>query len=204
MDEVVQIDSVFNNVSKGIQAKTQDLKRCFGTDDTSAIVKLILEKGEVQVSEKERKVDMERTVKDVASIIHTKCINTQTQRPFPIDVIEDALKEIHFSVKQGKSAKQQALQTIPDLQRILPITRCEMRLQVLTQSKIGKTLKKELQPLFNAIEKEDWSADWTCEVRIDPGNFRAIEDLVKQGTRGQGAVDILDLAVQDDGDLKME
>ena len=43
-----------------------------------------MEKGQLQVSEKERKVEYESKQKDVASIIVQKCVNTETERPFTI------------------------------------------------------------------------------------------------------------------------
>ena len=60
IDEVLQIASVFTNVSKGILAKNADLTRAFDTTDQDAICRIILEKGELQVSDKERQVASER------------------------------------------------------------------------------------------------------------------------------------------------
>lgn len=37
MDEVLQSQIVYSNVSKGVLAKTKDLKAAFGTDDQSEI-----------------------------------------------------------------------------------------------------------------------------------------------------------------------
>lgn len=49
IDEVLQTDSVFTNVSKGQFAKKEDLEKAFGTSDVIAICKEILAKGELQV-----------------------------------------------------------------------------------------------------------------------------------------------------------
>lgn len=49
LDEVLQTDSVFLNVSKGQFAKKEDLEKAFGTTDVTAICKEILAKGELQV-----------------------------------------------------------------------------------------------------------------------------------------------------------
>merc|ERR1711972_1230735 len=63
IDEVLQIHEIFLNVSKGLTAKTQDLQKAFGeviknVDDReqkTEICKFILEKGQLQVSETEKK-----------------------------------------------------------------------------------------------------------------------------------------------------
>ena len=67
----------------------------------------------VQISEKERDVELSSLFKDVASIIAEKCINPKTQRPYTITMIERALRDCHFSVDPKRSAKQQALQARP-------------------------------------------------------------------------------------------
>ena len=60
MDEVLQTDkSVFQNVSKGVLAKRSDLIAVFGTDDSIAVCRAVLEQGELQVSEAARSSDAE-------------------------------------------------------------------------------------------------------------------------------------------------
>lgn len=69
------------------------------------------------MSEKERRALIDSTFKDVASTVAAKCINPQTNRPFPVGVIEKALKDIHFNVDPKRSAKQQALDVRPKTRR---------------------------------------------------------------------------------------
>ena len=67
----------------------------------------ILEKGELQVSDKERTQHLETTFKEIASIISGKCINPETKRPYTISIIEQAMRDIHYSVNPNRNAKQQ-------------------------------------------------------------------------------------------------
>ena len=79
--EVLQVRNVFMNVSKGIAAKKNELMDAFGTSDIDAVCRVILEKGELQVGEKERQRQLGTTFRDIAVIVAEKCINPQTQRP---------------------------------------------------------------------------------------------------------------------------
>lgn len=54
LDEVLQIDTVFTNVSKGMLASGKDLLEAFGTSDQKIVCKEILDRGELQVCDKER------------------------------------------------------------------------------------------------------------------------------------------------------
>lgn len=186
-------------MSKGVVAKNDDLQKCFGTSNKQQIISLILNTGSVQISEKERNADISRVVKDVAQIIHMKCVNTETQKPFPISVIEEALKEIHFSAKPGKNPKQQALAVIPVLSDKLPISRTKMRISVV--------LPKEcVNPFLSSIEKsdihasrdsQDWGVDGSSTIIyvVDPGYLRPMIEFVANSSKGKGSVDVVDLQV---------
>ena len=67
----------------------------------------ILAKGELQVSEKERNTQLESMFRDIATIVADKCVNPETKRPYPVGVIERAMKDIHYSVKPTRTTKQQ-------------------------------------------------------------------------------------------------
>lgn len=60
IEEVLQIDTVFTNVSKGMLASSKDLMEAFGTTDHLTVCKEILDKGDVQVSEQERGLFLEK------------------------------------------------------------------------------------------------------------------------------------------------
>ena len=69
----------------------------------------ILAKGELQVSEKERSMQLESMFRDIATIVADKCVNPETKRPYPVGVIERAMKDIHYSVIPTRTTKQQVL-----------------------------------------------------------------------------------------------
>jgi ribosome maturation protein SDO1 len=84
LGEVLQIDNIFTNVSKGTLASSKDLLDVFGTTDKHAICIEILEKGEMQVTEKERAAQHEIMFRDIAQIVVEKSINPETNRPYTV------------------------------------------------------------------------------------------------------------------------
>lgn len=84
ISEVLQIDTVFNNVSKGMLASTKDLMEVFGTTDQLAVCKEILDKGEMQISEQEREAYIDNMFKGISSIISEKTVNTETNQPYTV------------------------------------------------------------------------------------------------------------------------
>ena len=110
LDEVLQTTAVFSNVSKGILAKREDLMHAFGTDDETKICLIILNEGELQISDKERKMEINTLFRDVAAVLSEKCINPKSRKPYTIGMLERALKDIHFSVDPKRPAKTQAVE----------------------------------------------------------------------------------------------
>lgn len=66
-------------------------------------------KGELQVSEKERHVQQDTMLKDIATTVADKCVNPENKRPYPVSMIEKAMKDVHFSLKPNRNTKQQVV-----------------------------------------------------------------------------------------------
>lgn len=196
IDEVLQTDSIFTNVSKGVLAKAKDLKLAFGTDDTTKILDEILRKGELQVSERERQYQSDNLFNEIAGIVTAKCVDPETNRPFSLGVIERAMKEtIHYAVVPSKNAKTQAQTVIKLLSEHMSISRAQMRVRIDASTKKGKVMKEKLNAFVTSWEQVDWNPGFEATILIDPGNYRIIEDLVSAETKGQGTLDVLDVAV---------
>lgn len=205
IDEVLQTHSVFVNVSKGQVAKREDLVHSFGTDNQTEICKQILAKGELQVSEKERQVQLESMFRDIATTVADKCVNPETKRPYPVGMIERAMKDAHYSVKLTRSTKQQALEVIRLLKQTLQIERAHMRLSLSVPSKFGKRAREKLTPHIAVIERESWDGgDLEMVCLIDPGQFRAIDEVLRTETKGQGNLELISLKDVEEGDERFE
>lgn len=204
IDEVLQTHTVFTNVSKGQVAKRDDLVEAFGTEDQTEICKQILEKGELQVSEKERTVQLESSFKDIATTVADMCVNPDTKRPYPVGIIEKALHDIHFSVKPNHSTKQQALEVIPKLREQMPIERAKMRIRVFVPSHSAKALKEKLVTLLT-IENETWESGNLEIIGVtEPGRFRELDDLIRKDSKGKGNLELLSLKDVKEGEELLE
>lgn len=217
LDEVLQTPTIFTNVSKGVVAKKELLEKCFGTRDKVKICEMILEKGEMQVSGEERKQQYETLFNDIATIVAEKCINPETGRPLTAGMVKKAMKDIHFSVNPSRNAKQQALDVIRLLKEKpdFPIARAQMRLRILLPfGPDTDAMKEAVKPLLFHTEREEKVGTEEEESRgkaklelialVDPSNFRSVEETVKKATRNRGGIELLAMAVHEEGDEKLE
>ena len=95
LDNVLQIHSVFLNVSKGQTAPAADLAKAFGDKtELDDIILEILKKGELQVGEKERQAQLERVHNEVIGIVAGKLVDPKSKRVYTTGMIEKALDQL--------------------------------------------------------------------------------------------------------------
>lgn len=140
-------------------------------------------------------------------MISNKCVNPDTKRPYPVSIIEKAMKECHIAVKPNKTSKQQALDTIGKLKTNLPLERAMMRMQIVcpikASNKIRKYLSKQAQNVKTETEEKDGDTMVTV-LLASPGLYRDIEQVVRDESQGAGTLEILNLIEVRDDEEKME
>ena len=86
ISEVLQIDNIFINVSKGLIASKQELEIAFPELSRQKIIKMILTEGKLQIAELERGTTNESLTKDIANIVAEKVLNTTNYTRFSVSV----------------------------------------------------------------------------------------------------------------------
>lgn len=196
LDEVLQIHQVFTNVSKGLVAPKEDLQKAFGTTDVDLVIKEVLSKGEIQLSEKERQLMINKINNEMLTIISAKCINPQSKKRYPPTMIHKALQELKFTPVINKPAKTQALDAIRLLvsSQIIPITRAKMKVKLTINDKsTHEDIIQKMEKLFTDSEFTQTDSAWIASGLIDPVSYRYIVESAKD----IGTVQVLDMAVID-------
>jgi ribosome maturation protein SDO1 len=196
LDEVLQSRQIFLNVSKGDVAKRDDLIAAFGTDDEDTLSALILEQGELQVSDKERHLQFDSLFHEIATIVAEKCIDSETGRPLTVSLIERAMHDAHYAVVTTRNAKQQALDVIRLLEQSdVRIARAQMRVRVRTQCESADEVSRLLESLEGLKIEREVTSDAGFEVicLVNPGSFRSLTHPLK--TAARMAVEVIDARV---------
>ncbi|CEL91989.1 unnamed protein product [Vitrella brassicaformis CCMP3155] len=193
LDEVLQIRAVFSNVGKGQYANKDDVQMAFGTTDEDTVCRLILEKGEIQVSEKERHHVQDSLLKDIVGIVAEKCVNLKTGLPLTTNMVESALKDLGYSVKQNEPAKKQALKAIDMLVTQMPesIARAKMRLQITCDATHRDKVHETLAALEAVIETETESGGYSVVFCCEPSHYRQLDHMVLKELAPPGSLQLL-------------
>ena len=223
LDEVMQIDRIFTNVSRGSYAADKDIHTAMGTSgtiDVTAVIRHILEHGELQIAQQERTSEMDEMIKDIANVISQKCVHVATGRPFPPAVIEQSLRAIGAVVKLDQPVKKQALTLIKHLidANVLPIRRAMMKLRCTAPSK--ETLAAVLAwceangaavdnsssatvssaaPQSSGVVTDAPVASISIGILVQPHLFRDLDSVCKQSAPGT-TLDVIENAVIETGE----
>ncbi|KAI0481202.1 SBDS protein C-terminal domain-containing protein [Xylariaceae sp. FL0804] len=111
LDEVLQIPNVFLNVSKGQTAPAAELAKAFGRDrPLDDVILEILNRGELQVGERERAAQMDRVHHEVVGIVASRLVDPRTKRVYTTGMIDKALDMLSSQAHQSQSQQQQQQQ----------------------------------------------------------------------------------------------
>ena len=152
INEVLQAQEIFRDAIKGDLVPRKQLKEVFPKMNYQEIIKLILDKGDIQTGEKEREKGTANFKRYISNIIVQKTYNTDNGLPFPQDIITQALDNINFKYNEKENEKKQALKAIKELisKKVLPIERKLIQLKISL-----KKIDNEDNPILKEKEKLD-------------------------------------------------
>ena len=152
INEVLQAQEIFTDAIKGDLVPRKVLKEVFPKMTYQEIIKLILDKGDIQTGEREREKGTANLKRYISNIIVQKTYNTDNGLPFPQDIITQALDDINFKYNEKENEKKQALKAIKELinHKILPIERRLIQLRISL-----KKIEEENNPILSNKDKLD-------------------------------------------------
>jgi len=164
------IDEIFKNAHKGTRASEDKLKEVFGTLDAAEIAKVIIIKGEVQLTAQQRKEMLESKRLRIIATIARNAINPQTGGPHTPARIEMAMEEAKVHIDAFKPVDVQVQQVMDKLRPLIPIRFDTVRIAVkLKADEYGRCYDdmKEMGKITN----EEWqkNGDWIGVVEIPAG-----------------------------------
>ncbi|GMI30532.1 hypothetical protein TrRE_jg79, partial [Triparma retinervis] len=132
LSSVLQIERVFTNVSKGDLAPSSALQESFGTTSVPEVCRIILNKGTLQSSGLERGVQHARNLNRVVEMLSTRCVNPNTNLPYPPETLVDAVKRTGYVMNNDKKVKVMFLEVLKLMRdrRVIDISRAKMRLRI--------------------------------------------------------------------------
>jgi len=170
ISQVLGVDLIFTDASKGMKASEDKLLKTFMTTDVFAIAKRILDQGELQLTTEQRRNLVEEKRKQIVAFISKHCTDPRTGMPHPPLRVEQAMSQIRFSIDPFKDAEEQSKEAIQLLRPILPLKIEQVRIAVkIPPEYAGKAYGSVKN--YGVITREEWQADgsWIAVVEMPAG-----------------------------------
>jgi len=183
--EAMISDVIYKDAKKGLRASRETLQKTFKTLDPYEIGKVIIQRGEIQLTAKQRKELIESKRKQIIAYISRNCVDSKTGLPLPPTRVELLLDEVKVSIDPFKDAKEQALEIIKVLRTKIPIkiskTLLEIRASPQHASKVYSIV-----PRYGEVLKSQWLGDgsWKGEVEVPAGLQLELIDKLNKMTQG--------------------
>ncbi len=186
------IDTIFKNAKKGTRASEDKIKEIFGTTDPMEVAKIIILKGEVQLTTEQRKVMQENKRKRVVEYIARNAMNPQTGGPHPPIRIETAMEEARIHIDPFKSVEAQVPAIMDALRPLIPIKFDKVRIAVKVSGEDYGRCYEEFRH-FGKIVKEEWQTDgsWIGVVEMPAGLQTEFFEKINNKTHGEADVKVL-------------
>ena len=185
ISQVLLIEEIYSDSSKGTRASEEKLQKYFGSTDPQKIAEEVMKSGELQLTTEQRRQLIEEKRRQIVTIITRNAIDPRTGTPHPPLRIEQAMGQVRLSIDPYKSAEEQAKLVIEELRPILPLKLEQMRIAVKVfpehAARAYNTFKS-----FGTVSREEWQSDGslTAVVEMPAGMYGSFIDRVGKLTQG--------------------
>jgi len=185
VSQVLATETIFTDAGKGTKASEEKLQAVFGTIDPLKIAEVILKKGTLQLTTEQRKQLVEDKRKQIVSFISRECIDPKTNLPHPPLRIEQAMKQIHFSIDPSKGVEEQSKEIIKLLRPIIPLKMEKITVAVRIPAEHASKAYGSVKG-YGTLKKDQWQADgsWIAVVEMSAGSYGPFLDTLGKITKG--------------------
>ncbi len=184
--ENMVIDTIFKNAKKGTRAPEDKIKEIFGTTDPTQVAKIIILKGEVQLTTEQRRIMTENKRKRIVEYIAKNAMNPQTGGPHPPTRIETAMEEARVHIDPFKPVEAQVPAIMDALRPLIPIKFDKVRIAVKVSGEDYGRCYEDFKH-FGKIVKEEWQKDgsWIGVVEMPAGLQTEFFERISNKTHGE-------------------
>lgn len=192
IEDILAVEDIFENASRGDRSAEEDLIKAFETTNVVVIAEKIIRKGEISLTAEQRKQIIENKRRQVIEIIARNAINPQTKTPHPPARIEQAMKEAKVNIDPSKSADELVNIAMKAIRPLIPIRFEEVEVAVKVPADYAPKAYGEIAA-FGKVIRESWqnNGSWIGVVKIPAGMQTDFYSLINRLTKGEAETKLL-------------
>jgi ribosome maturation protein SDO1 len=190
--QVLAIDEVYSDSSKGLRASAEKLKKHFKTEDHAKAALEVLRRGELQLTQEQRMRLTEEKRRQVVTIISKSYVDPRSHLPHPPVRVEQAMEEARVSIDPFIDANEQAKLVIEKIRAIIPLKSERVKLAVKAPAQYAGQAIGVLKG-FGEILKEEWGQDGGLSVvlEVSAASQPSLLDRLGAVTKGSAQVTLV-------------
>ncbi len=192
ISDILAADGIFKDSKKGDRISEAYVYDVLGVQSVADAAKIILKKGELQLTTQQRRKILLDRKKQVISIISKNAINPQTGLPHPPSRIERAMEEAGVHIDLLKSAEEQVPKVVKSLRPLLPLKFEEKEVAVKVPPQFAGKAMSSVR-LLGDIKREEWQSDgsWIGVIKLPAGMVDELFEKLNEITHGEIETKIL-------------
>ncbi|HXV50922.1 MAG TPA: ribosome assembly factor SBDS [Nitrosopumilaceae archaeon] len=191
LSSVLVSDEVYSDSSKGTRASTEKLLKAFKTQDTTAIMERILQKGELNLTTEQRRKMISEKRKQIVEFIAKTYVDPRSHLPHPPLRIEQALEDARVSIDPHKNTEEQTKDIVEKIRTIIPLKSENLTLEIIIPAQYAAQSYSVLKSTGN-LKKEEWQSNGSLKAILEiPAAARPnVIDRLGSITKGTASVEV--------------
>jgi ribosome maturation protein SDO1 len=192
LEDILAVEDIFENASRGDRSPEEDLQKAFGTLEVLPIAEIIIKKGDISLTAEQRKQFIENKRRQVIEVIARNAINPQTKTPHPPTRIEQAMNEARVNIDPTKSIDELVKIAMKAIRPLIPIRFEVVEVAVKIPPAYAPKAYGEVAA-FGKLSREAWQNDgsWIGVVEIPAGMQTEFYALINRLTKGEAETKLL-------------
>ncbi len=192
LEDILAVEDIFENASRGDRSPEEDLQKAFGTLEVLPIAEIIIKKGDISLTAEQRKQFIENKRRQVIEVIARNAINPQTKTPHPPTRIEQAMTEARVNIDPTKSIDELVKIAMKAIRPLIPIRFEVVDVAVKIPPAYAPKAYGEVAA-FGKLSREAWQNDgsWIGVVEIPAGMQTEFYALINRLTKGEAETKLL-------------
>ena len=185
-------DDIYTDSGKGTKPATEKLVKAFKTEDSTEIVKIILQKGDLNLTTDQRRKMVDEKKKQIIAFIAKTYVDPKTHLPHPPLRIEQAMKDGRISVDPQKNVDEQVKDIVDKLRSIIALKSENLQLEIVIPAQYASQSYAILKSV-GSLKKEDWQNNGSLKAILEiPAAARPnVIDRLGSITKGSASVEVM-------------
>jgi len=158
----LEIDKIFSDSKKGLNASSKDMEEAFGTIDINSAAEKIIKEGEILLNQDYREEEKEKRINQIVDFLTKGAVDPQTGNPHTPERIRNALEQTQINLKKIP-IEEQIKEIIEKLSKVLPIRLETKRIKITIPAIHTGKAYGVINPYK---EKENWLNNGDLEVIV--------------------------------------